>query len=144
MLGHQHTSPTDTDNRELDNRIDAIPVVRDLPNVGEAAALMASQRFQANNPGAHEQLSILISALTNELAAELNRDSASGGDYILSPLELRGVIARTLHRTVASITVAVGDALLDAQTLETQLALPEAEALSMTNVLKPQTVPEGL
>jgi hypothetical protein len=139
MKKHRRTSTENPEAKMLTQRIDAVPAIHKLPLVDELTALAISYRLRANNPALREQINLLIERLTAEVVEQFDQDPETG-DYIVRKLEMKGAVAKILHRVAAAVALSVGDSLLEAQALAEHLAISEVEESGpLTGILEPQT-----
>ncbi len=142
MKKHQHIPPRSQDAKTMARRLDAVPAINKLSDVGELAALTASYRLRANNPQLREQIRILINSLTDEIIEQLDKDPETD-DLIVTELEIKGVVAKVFHRATAALALGVGDSLLEAHALSEQFTLSELGGLEpVSGIVRPQ-VPEA-
>lgn len=106
--------------------VDALPPTSDTTSLDERTAQAVRSVLGQTEPSWEHRLQLQIDAIMQEIVASLDRDGESGR-YVISDIELRGVVARAVSRTTGQFVVDVGRALAaDTPALESQFGLSTA------------------
>ncbi|HUB93352.1 MAG TPA: hypothetical protein VMB52_02510 [Verrucomicrobiae bacterium] len=103
--------------------VGALPAIGKTTPLNERAAQAARSALEQNDPLWESRLKAQIDAITREVATHLDIDSESKR-YVITDVELRGIIARAVSRTSGQLAVDIGQT-LERTTFAVQLnALP--------------------
>ena len=90
-----------------------------MPPINERAAQAARSVLGRNDPTWEQRIQTQIDAITKEVVAHLDRDRDSGR-YVITEIELRGIIARAISRAAGQFAIDIGQTLAGATELGAQ------------------------
>jgi hypothetical protein len=105
-------------NREaITGRIGALPGTGSTALVSEQAAAAACFDIRQIHPILARHIGEQVTALTAQILPELDGPDDSG-NYTISPMQLRGAVAKAVLRATAQIALDIGGALQEISSLE--------------------------
>jgi len=115
-----------------------------IPPINERAAQAARSVLGSSDPIWEQRIQAQIDAITKEVVAHLDRDHVSGR-YVITDIELRGIIARAISRVAGQFAIDIGQSLAGAAQLSTQFDIlsQPADDDSPTQYEQPDFQSEG-
>ena len=113
------TSPPSPTADDIRRYVGALPAMGSMPPINERAAQAARSVLGRNDPTWEQRIQTQIDAITKEVTAHLDRDQGSGR-YVITEIELRGIVARAISRVAGQFAIDIGQTLAGAAQLGTQ------------------------
>jgi hypothetical protein len=138
------TAPPGPTTDDIRRYMEALPAMGSIPPINERAAQAARSVLGSSDPTWEQRIQAQIDAITKEVVAHLDRDHVSGR-YVITDIELRGIIARAISRVAGQFAIDIGQTLAGVNELSTQfdiLAQP-ADDDSPTQYEQPDFQQEG-